>query len=154
LNTSGDATWYSWNTYGTYGQLHPQPIVLSIEQIAEQERVDAERRAVEIERKRVEAEADARAMELLESELSPEQRADFMKDNAFFVIGQSGRVYQITKGRAHNVFAVDENRKPVVNFCVVPKNLTVPTPDILLMQKLLLEHQEDLFLRTANSRVL
>ena len=127
------------------------PVPLTPEQIEEEQRQAETWRAQQAERERVQVEADATALELLESTLTPQQREDFLKDNAFFVVSKSGKVYQIRKGRQQNIYEMDANRKLVKKYCVVPQESDIPTGDILLMQKLLIEHAEDEFLRKANS---
>lgn len=89
-------------------------------------------------------EASRRAKELLISCLNAEQRAELEDREQFHVTAPSGRVYVIQWGYAGNV------RSQGWRYCIHgPSDL--PYADQMLMQKLLLETDEEKFLRVANA---
>lgn len=89
--------------------------------------------------------AAARAEKLLETCLTSGQRESLRKNGWFVVYTKSGRGYQIRRGRARNVIEVNTKR----TYCCHPVD-GVPDADTMLAQKLMLETQEDEFLRLAN----
>lgn len=93
-------------------------------------------------------EAIEKARTLLLSCLSDAQRRQFEAQGYFEVVAASGTRYRITKGWGGNVLSIHNNR-PRDRFCIHP-SLYVPEEDNMLAQKLLLEHDEGTFLRTAN----
>lgn len=93
-------------------------------------------------------EAIARARTLLLACLSDAQREAFEAHGYFEVVTASGQRYRITRGWGGNVLLI-VNDKPAARFCIHPSQY-VPEEDNMLAQKLLLEHDEPTFLRTAN----
>lgn len=89
--------------------------------------------------------AAERAEKLLETCLTSGQRESLRKNGWFVVYTKSGRGYQIRRGRARNVIEVNTKR----TYCCHPVD-GVPDADTMLAQKLMLETQEDEFLRLAN----
>lgn len=102
----------------------------------EQARLEAER-----------AEASKRARVLLEENLSDEQRLQLRDNNWFEVVTPRG-TYRIHNGRSGNVQRYRDGR-PTDRYCIHPGEL-VPNEDTMLAQKLMLETDEDAFLRIAN----
>lgn len=155
--TTSDTVWTDWNT--TAGRVTYQPYVytapkLTPEQIeaqrAERERIQAEWRAAEEKRVAEEAEARRRARIILEENLTPEQHAQF-KDNGWFEVVTPRGTYRIRNGRSGNVDRyVDGGLKD--RFCTHPTEM-VPNEDNMLIQKLLLETDEEAFLRIANRSI-
>lgn len=101
------------------------------------------------------AQAQVRARSLLDSLLSGHQRKS-LQDRSFFdleIQAKDGarRIYRIHKGRSMNVDLLGANGKPVRKFCAHP-GLYVPDEDTMVAQKLMLETDEEQFLRTANVR--
>jgi len=165
------ATWVQWNEnqtaastantitnlYGDYQTAHTQALTAEYwyRWVNEQEET-AEQRA---ERRRVQAAMDQRsrdyaaarkaaaerAEKLLESCLTSEQRGQLAKHGWFTVVARSGRVYQIKRGRARNVIEMRTGR----TYCCHPID-NVPDADTMLAQKMMLEVEEDEFLRMAN----
>ena len=154
--TSGNV-WYQWNTGTSAGitttaRVTASPSQQTPEQI-EANRLRAERQQQEYDRKRQEAAAaDERAEQLLRAFLSPEQRKHLDEMSAFLVQSESERVYRIKRGRSRNIEELDENGKIVARLCAHPSEL-VPDPDTMLAQKIMLESNEDEFLRIANRTV-
>lgn len=64
----------------------------------------------------------------------------------------SSRTYRIRRGVAGNVSLLGPDGRAVKSFCAHPDG--VPSPDVMLSQKLMLETNEDMFLRIANVRQL
>jgi hypothetical protein len=88
-----------------------------------------------------------RATELLIRHLTPAQRAEFKRTRSFVVHAKSGRQYRITYGTIANIDVLARNGRVEHRLCAGPRG--VPTPDVLLAQKLMLETQESEFLRIA-----
>lgn len=92
---------------------------------------------------------DARGTMLLREWLLPEQCAQFDADKWFDVIGcDTGKRYRIRYGRAANVVEMNEERRPVIGWCFVPKGPLV-AGDVMLAQKIALETDEHAALSVA-----
>lgn len=89
-----------------------------------------------------------KALRLLEENLSAQQWEEYNKDKRFHVVSQSGKLYQIRHGRSRNIRLI-ENGKIVGIYCIHPQDM-VPDEDTLLAQKLMLEANEEAFLKIAN----
>ena len=151
---NADATWTTWattdiNTTPTYYR-PAQPVELTPEQLEEQERLREERRQREEEARREREAAVARAEELLLAHLDEAQRNQYAREHSFQVV-KDDRTYLIERGRAQNVYLLDECGKRLVEYCahVVPD---IPDEDNLLAQKFMLETDEAGFLRLANAQ--
>jgi hypothetical protein len=142
---TNSGVWTNWNLTYIYGpsgtQFNYTPI-----SIAE---VKAERQAEVAAWLKAEEEALARAERLLLSCLDEIQRDRFQKERVFEVIGRSRRRYLVEYGWAGNVKILDETGKAVTKLCIHPVR-PVPVPDNLLAQKLMIETDEEQFLKTAN----
>lgn len=103
----------------------------------------------ERERELEQVAARRRAQELLLSQLDAEQRAAFLTRKAFRVVGADGKLYEIARGRQHNVFELDAQGRRRTEFCITHADL--PDEDILVAQKLLLETDVARFRRIANA---
>lgn len=91
--------------------------------------------------------ADKKAEKLLLSCLSRQQKKDYKQHGHFFVTGNAtNHRYKITKGRVKNIYQVDDSSIPVARHCVESAD-RVPMGDHLLAQKLLIEANEEEFLR-------
>lgn len=93
-------------------------------------------------------EADKRALALLMSHLTPEQARQYRMERQFEV-RTAERRYRIRHGWAGNIEQLDGKGIVVARFCIHP-SFPVPTDDNVLSQKLMIEANEELFLRTAN----
>jgi hypothetical protein len=93
--------------------------------------------------------ASARAEQLLLSVLCEESRRQLATAGFFTVRAQSGKVYQIHRGRTRNVRWRDPATGRTLYYCCHPAE-HVPDADTMLSQKLMLELQEAEFLRLAN----
>jgi hypothetical protein len=94
--------------------------------------------------------AEQRAEELLLRVLDQRQKEDFKKHGHFFVFGKNRTRYRIRKGRVGNVDVV--NRSGIIDhrLCFHPNDHEMPDIDVMLAQKLHLEHDEAGCLRIAN----
>ena len=88
-----------------------------------------------------------RSLNLLVRCLTPAQRAEFKASNAFKVRGESGQRYRITYGTTANVEVLSQSGAVLRQLCAGP--LELPTPAVMLAQKLMLENREAEFLRIA-----
>lgn len=96
--------------------------------------------------------AHDRANELLLSNLTPAQR-ETIKQHGWFIVegGKTKKPYRIYTGTiAGNIVEMEGERPRARICCHIPSNLNLPRPDNTLAQKLMLEANEDEFLRLAN----
>lgn len=149
-----DATWTTWaiggaNDTSTYYRT-VQPVELTAEQREEQERRREAQRVRDEEAQREREAAVARAEELLLAHLDEAQRNQYAREQSFQLV-KDDRIYLIQRGRAQNVYLLDECGRRVVEYCahVIPD---IPDEDNLLAQKFMIETNEAEFLRLANSR--
>lgn len=92
--------------------------------------------------------AKRRARKILKEFCTPEQWKQFLKQKTITVIGShSGIVYTVILGRIHNVKVSSEESK--YTLCAHPQ-IMVPDEDTILAQKLMLECNEQEFLKIAN----
>jgi hypothetical protein len=103
-------------------------------------------------RPRPRTEADARALTLLRSWLTPEQDRQWAERGEFDVIGgDTGTRYRITCRAIMNVHQLDEAGLPVQQWCFLPEG-GLAAGDVLLAQKIALETMERDALALANSQ--
>ncbi|WP_247481223.1 hypothetical protein [Bradyrhizobium sp. 144] len=89
----------------------------------------------------------ARALRLLRSWLSPQQRADFDRKGYFDVVGcDTGKRYRIRRGTSANVNEIDEYGRLGTGRCFVPLG-GLAQGDVMLAQKIALETDENRALR-------
>lgn len=111
-------------------------------------RVSAEERARCVEAERLQrAVAIGKADKLLVSVLDAVQKQHLAKHEWFLVRGQNGTLYRIRKGRSMNVDVLDKGGKIVETLCAYPGG--VPDGDAMVAQKLMLECDQQAFLRLA-----
>lgn len=92
-----------------------------------------------------------RSLALLVEHLDPEQRSEFEKSGMIYVVGSdTGRRYAIRVGRSSNVFECRNDGQYVRSYCFGPIG-NLPIGDVLLAQKLALEHYENEALGIARS---
>lgn len=130
--------WQAWNEF--------QQIQMDAETLARVQR-EHERLREEYERQQVEgAEASRVARELLLELLTPEQQRTFIETHHFDVRSQRGRTYRLYMGS--NTALLGADGLPDITYCIHTSG--VPREDELLGFKLLLEANEEEFLRVAN----
>lgn len=165
---TSDEVWQYWAREWERGHPYPAPaeelerrqarltqagcqglvIAASSEQREQWRRLEEEqRRKAEEEQKKV-AEAKAKAESLLKSCLNPQQLEELERFN-FFHLYVGNKKYRIVRGRAGNVKLINEQGSIVKTLCCHPKD-RVPDADTMLAQKLMLETNEQEFLRIAN----
>ena len=89
------------------------------------------------------------AARLLSENLTEQQRRDYELRRYFHVVGgASGRRYRIRHGRVLNVDELGPDGDRVSALCFGPKG-GLPTADVMLAQKLALEHFENATLAIA-----
>lgn len=94
--------------------------------------------------------ADEKAEKLLVGALSAAQKTDWAKYKTFMATGgTTGVNYKLTTNRTYGIETYLYGRK-IGRLCVVAKDSAVPIYDQLLAQKLLIETDEEAFLKLAN----
>jgi hypothetical protein len=95
--------------------------------------------------------ARKRAKKLLLASLDAAQRRDLKRKGHFHVWGSKGNVYRIGPADgAFNVRLAGVAKGSRMFFCLETEDPDVPPEDVMLAQKLLIEHDEGEFLRQAN----
>lgn len=155
LNTTGSTTftsvvWDAWSADTIYGTMAYEAPPLTEEQI-EAQRVRAEAAAAAAAvRRQEEAAAKERARKLLLDALAEDQQEELLKNGFFHVETRNGtRRYRLSPtGQPKRVRGEDG---VAWAYCIHPDH-GYPQDDIVLAQKLLLESDEEAFLRIANAR--
>ena len=143
--------WYLWtNSSGSA----TAPIVMSYQPVPETAEQRKAREDESRKREKVRLEAEEKAKKLLLDNLDQEQAEQYKKEKKFRVTAPSGERYEFdcTK-RMHNVHRIDQSGMKKTEYCIYLTG-DCPLPDNHLAQKLLLEHDEPRFLKTANKREL
>ena len=154
-SSASTQVWPVWNeVYYPANAQFVQP-ALTPEQTRELHRHQQEylaARAAEITKQQ---EASHRAAALLADHLAPEQRETFRKDRHFVVHSRDGqRRYRVEYGVAGNIKLLNAEGKSIAKFCIHPVDSRIPTEDVMLSQKLMIEGDEESFLRIANRTAL
>jgi len=126
--------------------------------VGQAEQTTAREQQAREEQAREREEANKRAEALLHSLLSQEQLSQYRKQRTFDVLttrtGETRR-YRIEHGVAGNIYRLDDNGKPVERFCIhIDQRAGYPVADNLIVQKLLLEADEEQFLQIANRSII
>jgi hypothetical protein len=100
-----------------------------------------------LERTGISEQASKRALELMLRMLNAEQRARFIRRGHFCVRSPGWGDYEIYPRPVFNVISLDTG----ICYCAVP-DVPVPIADMMLAQKLLLEHMPHRFFAVANQR--
>lgn len=97
-----------------------------------------------------EKQKEEKARQLLKEVLTEEQDQQLDKDGYFELVSvKSGQRYRINNGRSRNVEKIDENGKVIKTLCFHPREY-VHNYDTLVIQKLMLENDEEQVLKIAN----
>lgn len=124
------------------------PAIVHDEQWHEERRIVTERE----ERSRQQLkDASVKAKELLLEHLTPSQRRT-LEEKGWFLItgGKSGKIYRLSsRSIAGNVEEMSKEGKALARYCCHLDH-RYPTHDHHLAQKIMLEHNEEEFLRLAN----
>lgn len=138
-NTDGTNAWVAWS-----GVLGEQVAAYKEARKARKKRErEARRRAKQVQR------AKAKAEMLLHENLTDEQRHE-LREYRYFTVHSKDRkrVYRVHRGTIGNVEHVDDEGQMIAKYCVHP--CSVPEPDVMLAQKLHLEHDDQEVLKIAN----
>jgi anaerobic selenocysteine-containing dehydrogenase len=152
-NVVNDFVWTTWNnstiTYHA-NTIHVPPQRTPEQEAAHQEELLQARERwarTDAESKAAAAEAKRKARVILEENLTDGQRKQLADGDWFEVVTPKG-TYRIRTGISGNVDRYVKGRA-TDRYCIHPTE-TVPAEDNMLIQKLLLETDEDAFLRIAN----
>lgn len=137
---AADVTWDGWVLTSAATSLR----IRSMEGLAAGGATERERTLAREEQNRQRTEANDRAMDLLRSCLNQEQRDQLDALGRFSVTAPSGRLYWIEQGYAGNIYSEGWC------YCIHMPS-TLPYGDHMLAQKLMIETDEEGFLRTANA---
>jgi hypothetical protein len=151
-----DATWGHWNEQFVAEEANRENRIRR--QVAERRQPSAEeqerwrreeirRREAEDKRLAEERDANRKAIELLKSCLTPEQKEEYERMKCFHLI-VGDKKYRIKQGSHGNVELIDKDGRVKRTFCVQPRG--VPEGDAMLAQKLLLATDEKRFYELAN----
>lgn len=152
-STSATVIWRTWNDQPVYVAggnsvvYEYKPAPETEEQRQARLAREEQYRIAEEARKKAEAEAKEKAERLLVSQLNPAQLKQLKEMDAFIVELETRR-YKIR--RNNRVLELDKEGRQVWQYCIHPSDYQVPPADVMLAQKLLLEHDEAAFLRIAN----
>jgi hypothetical protein len=135
-----DTAWRYWVSFHSdEGNRPPQRSAAEIE-------ADRVRRLAAIAAREVaEREAQLRANALLHSLLTDDERALYREQGHVIVRGRHAR-YRLTGGR---IDVIGPDGRLAHRLCVHPDR-TLPPPDVIVAQKLWLDHDEDALVRLAN----
>lgn len=140
-SSGSDITWTAWARADYF----------CVESISQRAREQSKQLDKEKARKR--RVANLKAMRLLRKVVTDEQWAQLKEKGFFEVIGRSGKKYELHKHTTvSNVIQVDFKQRQ--KMCAHPDlhmdGGTLPMADVLVAQKLAIEHREDEFLAVAN----
>lgn len=141
--TQGNMVWGSWNSQYASSASNNVTYYANVARQEQQEERRA-REAVQV----LADEADKKAESILLKHLSEEQRRTYHESRYFELVTRSGR-YRLYKGWAGNIARIGEGNVETDRFCIHPTD-RIPEADNLLAQKLMLEIEEDRFLKIAN----
>jgi hypothetical protein len=146
-STASDAinVWQTWNVPQEVREASRRA---STEQRERWKHLEQEKQRLYEERQKKEAEAKQRAEALLRSCLTPQQQEELDRLNHFHLL-VGDRRYRIKRGRSRNIELLDESGRPIKKLCAHPGEY-VPDADTMLAQKLMLETDEEAFLKLAN----
>lgn len=111
----------------------------------------ADRRRDGIRNAREERKAQKRAKALLHKYLSKEQRWSLRARGFFDVTGQDGLPYRVKDGTCQNVFLLEDGEETTA-YCAIPVNERIPTNDLMLAHKVMLESDIQVFMKVARRR--
>jgi len=149
--TNATFTWSGWNL--AFGD-NVTPVTVTarapsfrVAPMSAEDREAADRLAKKAADDRAAAIAKAKA--LLHGFLTSEQIAQLAAQQWFEIVSQKGNRYRIHQGQVRNVRLVGTDGRLGTSYCIQPAEY-VPDEDAMLAQKLLLESDEDAFVRIAN----
>jgi len=93
--------------------------------------------------------ANDKSKDLFFEFLDESQKTEFEENGYVTVVSQQKNLYRISEGRTFNVLGLNRALKAVAKYCLQTIGY-VPIYDQMLVQKLMLENEEDRFLEKAN----
>lgn len=151
--TSADSgyIWHYWTGETDDGNGSPDIEPPSSEEI-ERERREREKREIENrEREKEKQKAEEKARKLLSELISKSDYKKFCKSGYVDVEGKSGRIYRIEPRRQIKVFdGKDKLDVAIESLCITTPNYYLPEADEIIWKKLLIEADEEEFLKIAN----
>ena len=108
-----------------------------------------ESRGASVRSRNVQLEAERRAESLLQEVLTPDEGRE-LEERGYLEIAspnRQGRIYRVPRGRG--MVSVFEEGRAIMSLCVQPVEW-IPAGDVVLMHKLMIEANEDEYLKTAN----
>lgn len=154
MTSTGNSMYYPWmwaDTLGNAASDNRSRVVLGMDRGEEIPVPVPEPAIVRVSAADV-ALADNKAEALLMSLLSPEQRDHYRRLQCFEVLTTRNgerRRYQIRQGIAGNIYRLDESGAAIESFCIHAAG-DYPTADHMVAQMLMLQSNEEQFLRVAN----
>lgn len=176
IHSTSDSTWSSWSNSAESTNVGSNyvwqfwvdtPISVTVpprRQLALPRRESAEEREARVQRELLRHQEDQRreeerrtelelarveASNLLDSILSDIQRQTLEKEDWFLVVGKSGNIYRIRRGRVGNIDLLSPEGQILRRYCVHPQG-HLPNADDLVAQKLHLESNDDHLMEVAN----
>lgn len=156
---TSDGSWSEWLRQHTnanhYREIANPPFIPYYPEETEEQKAQRVIREQQQELKRKDEElrrqkARLEALSLLDSILDDIQRETFAQEDWFLVIGKSGKIYRLRRGRVGNIDLISPEGKLLKTFCVHPTPM-LPNGDDLVAQKLHLEHDDDALIRRSNT---
>jgi len=77
------------------------------------------------------------------------QQKEYKEKEYVHIESESGKLYRIHKGRSHNVTLIEDGKR-IKTLCAHPRP-AVPNEDTMLAQILMLQTDEQAFLKMANA---
>ncbi len=96
-----------------------------------------------------EARAYKRAEQLLKSMLTKPQRDELRRFGRFTIVGPSGTRYRIHRSDVRNIYVLDQKGNRNHRLCWYMIGRKIPQADQMLAQKIMIEADEEEFLRVA-----
>lgn len=153
-SADSDRTWYYWTGETGGGNYSPRSPEIKPPSSEEIERERQERKKQEIENRKREKEkqkAKRKAERLLFELIGKSEYGKFCKSGYVDVEGKSGRIYRIEPRRQIKVFdGKDKLDVAIESLCIMTPNYYLPEADEIIWKKLLIEADEEEFLKVAN----
>lgn len=153
---TADQTWAGWVQHANvtignqrYEASYQPPRETEAQRAARLAREEQYRREA-AERRAQRAVADTRAEGMLRALLNAEQIAMLDAEDKFRMTCPSGRVYEICRGRQHNVFMLGEDGRTRVQELCAHVAPNIPNADNMIAQFLLLFADETAYRKVAN----
>ena len=149
ITSTGTSVWHSWADNGNQRGLPMERRIVTAEEAAAEDQkravYRARQRVLRLEREK----AQDTAEKLLLDNLNAEQVAEYKQHYHFTIRGRNNVRFRIRKGRSGNVDVINPSGLIDYRLCAHPA-MDVPDCDTMLAQKIMLELDQDAFMRVAN----